>query len=93
MHAPTLYLLRVNRLCLGQDITTSGQLALYGSHVVMLPCQRIDCSSLLHRWAMAGVAGALGAELLGQGDWFEAPKWVSAALHPHTYHTQQAATS
>lgn len=26
---------------------------------------------------MAGVAGALAAELLGQGDWYEAPKWVS----------------
>ena len=31
---------------------------------------------------MAGVAGALGAELLGQGDWYEAPKWVSASS-PH----------
>ena len=39
-----------------------------------------DVGSLVHRWAMAGVAGALGAELLGQGDWYEAPKWVSAAL-------------
>ena len=26
---------------------------------------------------MAGVAGALAAELLGQGDWYEAPQWVS----------------
>ena len=25
---------------------------------------------------MAGVAGALAAELLGQGDWYEAPQWV-----------------
>jgi len=26
---------------------------------------------------MAGVAGALAAEVLGQGDWYEAPQWVS----------------
>ena len=26
---------------------------------------------------MAGVAGSLGAELLGQGDWYQAPLWVS----------------
>ena len=42
-----------------------------------LPAGCITCSCS-HRWAMAGVAGALGAELLGQGDWYEAPKWVSA---------------
>ncbi len=29
---------------------------------------------------MAGVAGALGAELLGQGDWYQAPLWVSPLI-------------
>ena len=40
----------------------------------------------MYRWAMAGVAGALGAELLGQGDWYEAPKWVSALLGCCAHH-------
>lgn len=40
--------------------------------------QRFQEAELVHcRWAMAGVAGALGAELLGQGDWYQAPLWVS----------------
>lgn len=40
--------------------------------------QRFQEAELVHsRWAMAGVAGALAAELLGQGDWYEAPSWVS----------------
>lgn len=30
------------------------------------------------RWAMLGIAGALGAEVLGFGDWYNAPLWVSA---------------
>jgi len=29
------------------------------------------------RWAMLGVAGALGAEVLGQGDWYTAPLSVA----------------
>ena len=47
----------------------------------------------MYRWAMAGVAGALGAELLGQGDWYEAPKWVSthpAILGTHVARIQRA---
>lgn len=28
------------------------------------------------RWAMLGVAGALVPEVLGQGDWYNAPLWV-----------------
>jgi len=39
--------------------------------------QRFQEAELVHcRWAMAGVAGALGAELLGQGDWYQAPLWA-----------------
>lgn len=30
------------------------------------------------RWAMLGIAGALGAEVLGFGDWYNAPLWVRA---------------
>ena len=33
------------------------------------------------RWAMLGVAGALVPEVLGLGDWWSAPLWVSL---PHT---------
>lgn len=29
------------------------------------------------RWAMLGVAGALAPEVLGFGDWWSAPLWVS----------------
>jgi len=29
------------------------------------------------RWAMLGVAGALAVELLGFGNWYDAPLWVS----------------
>ena len=32
------------------------------------------------RWAMLGVAGALAVELLGLGNWFDAPLWVSDAI-------------
>eukprot|EP00208_Stichococcus_sp_RCC1054_P004608 CAMPEP_0206135618 /NCGR_PEP_ID=MMETSP1473-20131121/889_1 /ASSEMBLY_ACC=CAM_ASM_001109 /TAXON_ID=1461547 /ORGANISM="Stichococcus sp, Strain RCC1054" /LENGTH=227 /DNA_ID=CAMNT_0053527593 /DNA_START=97 /DNA_END=780 /DNA_ORIENTATION=+ len=28
------------------------------------------------RWAMLGIAGALGAEVLGFGDWYNAPLWA-----------------
>lgn len=40
--------------------------------------QRFQESELIHsRWAMAGVAGALAVEILGLGDWYTAPLWVS----------------
>ena len=42
---------------------------------------------------MAGVAGALGAELLGQGDWYEAPKWVSASSPIQSLYIMQHWTS
>eukprot|EP00889_Picochlorum_renovo_P002248 jgi/Picre1/29278/NNA_004670.t1 len=36
--------------------------------------KRFQESEVIHgRWAMLGVAGSLGAELLGQGDWYSAP--------------------
>jgi light-harvesting complex I chlorophyll a/b binding protein 1 len=36
--------------------------------------KRFQESEVIHgRWAMLGVAGCLGAELLGQGDWYSAP--------------------
>lgn len=39
--------------------------------------QRYTEAELIHgRWAMAGVAGCLAVELLGQGSWFDAPLWV-----------------
>lgn len=39
--------------------------------------QRFQEAELIHcRWAMLGVAGCLGVEVLGQGDWFDAPKWA-----------------
>ena len=31
------------------------------------------------RWAMLGVAGVLAPELLGFGDWYSAPLWVSGS--------------
>jgi light-harvesting complex I chlorophyll a/b binding protein 1 len=35
---------------------------------------RFTEAEVIHgRWAMLGVAGALGAEVLGQGDWYSAP--------------------
>ena len=38
---------------------------------------RFQESELIHsRWAMAGVAGALAVELLGQGNWITAQTWV-----------------
>jgi len=34
-------------------------------------------SELIHcRWAMAGAAGVIAVELLGQGNWFDAPLWA-----------------
>lgn len=39
--------------------------------------QRYQEAELVHcRWAMLGVAGCLGAEVLGQGDWYAAPQWA-----------------
>lgn len=40
--------------------------------------QRFTESEVIHcRWAMLGVAGALAVELLGFGNWYDAPLWVS----------------
>ena len=40
--------------------------------------ERFRESELIHcRWAMAGAAGVIAVELLGQGNWFDAPLWVS----------------
>lgn len=40
--------------------------------------KRYQESEILHaRWAMLGVTGMLITELLGLGDWVEAPKWVN----------------
>lgn len=45
--------------------------------------QRFQEAELVHcRWAMAGVAGCLGVEVLGQGDWFDAPKWALEGGQP-----------
>lgn len=39
--------------------------------------QRFRESEVIHgRWAMLGVAGALAVEVLGLGNWYEAPLWV-----------------
>ena len=32
------------------------------------------------RWAMLGVAGAVVPEILGFGDWYQAPLWVSGTV-------------
>jgi len=42
---------------------------------------RFQESELIHsRWAMAGVAGVLAVELLGQGNWITAQEWVRISL-------------
>lgn len=41
---------------------------------------RAHSEGWLCRWAMAGAAGVLGVELAGQGNWYDAPLWVSSAL-------------
>ncbi len=42
---------------------------------------RFQESEVIHgRWAMLGVAGALAVEILGLGNWFDAPLWVSAPV-------------
>lgn len=33
------------------------------------------------RWAMLGIAGCIGQEALGFGDWYDAPLWVRSAMH------------
>jgi len=39
--------------------------------------KRFTEAELVHcRWAMLGVAGAFGVELLGFGNWYEAPLWA-----------------
>lgn len=39
---------------------------------------RFRDSEVFHgRWAMLGVAGCLAVELLGYGNWYDAPLWVS----------------
>lgn len=39
--------------------------------------QRFRESEVIHgRWAMLGVAGSLAVEVLGLGNWFDAPLWV-----------------
>ena len=36
-------------------------------------------AEIIHgRWAMLGAAGCLAVELAGQGNWYDAPLWVSA---------------
>lgn len=45
--------------------------------------KRFTESEVIHcRWAMLGAAGCLGVEALGQGNWYDAPLWVSCK---HTY--------
>ena len=39
--------------------------------------KRFQESEVIHcRWAMLGVAGCLGVEVLGYGNWFDAPLWA-----------------
>ena len=68
--------------------------------------QRFRESEVIHsRWAMAGAAGVIAVELLGQGNWYDAPLWVSSSspvkppppppTHTHTHtppHTHQPIT-
>ena len=40
--------------------------------------ERFQEAEVIHcRWAMLGVAGVLGVEVLGFGNWYDAPTWVS----------------
>lgn len=60
-----------------EDIPGSFGFDPFGLGSVPSNLQRFQEAELVHsRWAMAGVAGALAAELLGQGDWYEAPSWA-----------------
>lgn len=44
---------------------------------------RFQESELIHsRWAMAGVAGVLAVELLGQGNWITAQEWAREGRSP-----------
>ena len=44
--------------------------------------KRFQESEVIHgRWAMLGVAGSLGAELMGQGDWYSAPLPLMSGGH------------
>lgn len=39
--------------------------------------ERFQEAEVIHcRWAMLGVAGALGVEVLGYGNWYDAPLWA-----------------
>jgi hypothetical protein len=41
--------------------------------------KRFQEAEVIHcRWAMLGAAGCLAVELLGFGNWYDAPQWVSA---------------
>lgn len=43
--------------------------------------ERFRESEVLHgRWAMLGVAGCFAVELAGQGNWYDAPLWVSTPV-------------
>ena len=43
--------------------------------------ERFQEAEVIHgRWAMLGVAGALGVEVLGFGNWYDAPTWVSRGM-------------
>jgi hypothetical protein len=43
--------------------------------------KRFTESEVIHcRWAMLGAAGCLGVEVLGQGNWYDAPLWVSRVV-------------
>lgn len=45
--------------------------------------KRFTESEVIHcRWAMLGAAGCLGVEALGQGNWYDAPLWVSGLALP-----------
>lgn len=44
--------------------------------------QRFQEAELVHcRWALAGAAGVLAVEVLGFGNWFDAPKWAITGGH------------
>ena len=43
--------------------------------------ERFQEAEVIHgRWAMLGVAGALGVEVLGFGNWYDVPTWVSMRM-------------
>ena len=55
----------------------------FGLGAVPSNLQRFQEAELVHcRWAMLGAAGALAPELLGLGDWYNAPQWVRHLTGP-----------